>query len=481
MDQPRSNPLSSVVRPTIYVTLVREGTPELTLKFHDRFLIGNSQDCEVVLEDTDVSPVHAEVWFEKGSWWLRDRSGKGETYLNGQPIDTLELENETEILFGMGGQVLMFDVRAMPHHVLTKAVRQAFRKSGYVPVGEYRLATHRLLTRFLRHQARKYGWIIAVLAVVAAGAGGYAYIKHRQLEKQQALAQDVFYEMKEIELALARLEQRITARGDTLSTAELQASRSRLLQLNASYDKYISELGVYKEGMDESNRTILRVARMFGECELTMPPDFVGEVKRYIGLWKLSSRLVHSLERAERLGYTDLISRTLMEEHMPPQFFFLALQESEFDSSAVGPPTDYGIAKGMWQFIPMTATQYGLKTGPLKEFARMDPRDERHRVGKASRAAAKYIRDIYNTEAQASGLLVMASYNWGHNIVKKLVRQLPENPRERNFWKFLSAYKGKIPQQTYDYVFMIVSAACICENPGLFGFSFAKPLREAAQ
>ena len=251
--------------------------------------------------------------------------------------------------------------------------------------------------------------------------------------------------------------------------------------MNASYDKYIEELGVYKEGMDEGDRTILHVARVFGECELAMPPDFVGEVKHYIGLWKLSSRLARSLDRAEEHGYTVSITKSLMDEHMPPQFFYLALQESEFDSSAVGPPTQFGIAKGMWQFIPTTATQYGLKTGPLKEFARADPRDERHRVNKANLAAARYIRDIYNTEAQASGLLVMASYNWGHNAVKKLVRQLPENPRERNFWKFLAAFKGKIPKQTYDYVFMIFSAACIGENPGVFGFSFPKPLRDAAQ
>jgi len=170
-----------------------------------------------------------------------------------------------------------------------------------------------------------------------------------------------------------------------------------------------------------------------------------------------------------------------MDEHMPPQFLYLALQESEFDSTAVGPATPFGFAKGMWQFIPSTATQYGLKTGPLKEFARMDPRDERHKVQKANSAAARYIRDIYNTEAQASGLLVMASYNWGHNAVKRLVRQLPENPRERNFWKFLAAYKGKIPKQTYDYVFMIFSAACVGENPEAFGFSFPKPLRNVAQ
>jgi len=347
MDKPGSNPLSAVVRPAIHVTLIREGVPELMLKFRDHFLIGNSDECDVVLEDTDVSPVHAEVWFEKGSWWLRDRSGKGETYINGQPIDTVELEGETEVLFGMGGQLLTLDVREMPHHVLTKAVRQVFRASGYVPVGEYRMATHRLLKRFLHQQAKKYGWIIGVLGLVAACAAGYAYIKHRQVEKQQALAQDVFYEMKDFELSLSRLEQRITDRGDSLSSAELQASHSRLSQLNASYDKYIKELGVYKEGMDEGDRTILHVARVFGECELAMPPDFVGEVKHYIGLWKLSSRLSRSLERAEERGYAASITKSLMDEHMPPQFFYLALQESEFDSSAVGPPTQFGIAKGM--------------------------------------------------------------------------------------------------------------------------------------
>jgi hypothetical protein len=481
MDQPRSNPLSSVVRPAIHVTLIRDGVPELTLKFRDRFLIGNSDECDVLLEDTDVSAVHAEVFFDKGSWWLKDLSGKGETYINGQPIDIAELDGETQVLFGMGGQVLVLDVRAMPHHVLTKAVRQAFRANGYVPVGEYRMATHRLLHRFLHQQAKKYGWIIGVLAIFGAGAAGYAYIKHLQVEKLQGLAKDVFYQMKDYELELARLEQQNAARGDTSSNATLRNSRSKLSELNASYDKYISELGVYKEGMDEGDRTILRVARIFGECELTMPPDFMGEVKRYIGQWKLSNRLTRSLERAESLGFTGRIAHALEVEHMPPQFFFLALQESEFDSNAIGPETQFGIAKGMWQFIPSTAVEYGLRTGPLKEFPRADPRDERHRVDKANQAAAKYIRDIYNTEAQASGLLVMASYNWGHNAVRKLVRQLPENPRERNFWKFLAAFRGKIPKQTYDYVFMIFSAACIGENPGVFGFSFPKPLRNSPE
>jgi membrane-bound lytic murein transglycosylase D len=61
-------------------------------------------------------------------------------------------------------------------------------------------------------------------------------------------------------------------------------------------------------------------------------------------------------------------------------------------------------------------------------------------------------------------------------LVRGLIRDLPENPRERNFWKFLTTYKDRIPHETYNYVFYIVSAAVIGENPALFGFSFQNPL-----
>ena len=37
--------------------------------------------------------------------------------------------------------------------------------------------------------------------------------------------------------------------------------------------------------LDETEKLILRVARIFGECELTIPKDFIGEVKNYINKW----------------------------------------------------------------------------------------------------------------------------------------------------------------------------------------------------
>jgi soluble lytic murein transglycosylase-like protein len=158
---------------------------------------------------------------------------------------------------------------------------------------------------------------------------------------------------------------------------------------------------------------------------------------------------------------------------MPPHYLYLALQESNFDERAVGPPTNYGHAKGMWQFIPSTAAQYGLQVGPLHGAGVYDPLDDRFDFVKSTVAATKYIKDLSVSDAQASGLLVMASYNWGQNNIRQIIRKMPDNPRERNFWRLL-AYKN-IPRETYDYVFSIVSAAVICENPSFFGVDVECP------
>jgi hypothetical protein len=55
---------------------------------------------------------------------------------------------------------------------------------------------------------------------------------------------------------------------------------------------------------------------------------------------------------------------------------------------------------------------------------------------------------------------------------------MPANPKERNFWRLLARHRDQIPQETYDYVFYIVSAAVIGENPRTFGFNFDNPLAD---
>jgi membrane-bound lytic murein transglycosylase D len=209
---------------------------------------------------------------------------------------------------------------------------------------------------------------------------------------------------------------------------------------------------------------------------LTMPPKFMREVERYIEFWKSTNRLATAIQTAERNGYLSHIKQELLSHDLPPQLLYVALQESNFDPFASGPMTRKGIAKGMWQFIPDTAIKYGLRIGPLREYPHKDTRDDRHNWQKSTTAAARYLKDLYSTDAQASALLVMASYNWGEDRVIPLIRSMPLNPRDRNFWRLLEKYRDKLPGETYNYVFYIFSAAVIGENPSLFGFGFRPPL-----
>ena len=181
--------------------------------------------------------------------------------------------------------------------------------------------------------------------------------------------------------------------------------------MERNYDRYVE--GLFDRKLNEKERLILRVTRMFGECDAAAPPDYIREVIHYIEKWQCTGRFARAVKRAQDSGYTQKIAAAFIAQNLPPQYFYLAMQESDFDASRSGPPTPWGFAKGMWQFIPETGKRYGLKIGPLGLVPQPDQVDDRLNWEKATPAAARYIKDIYSTDAQASGLLVMASYNWG--------------------------------------------------------------------
>ncbi|MGI8568682.1 MAG: hypothetical protein ACR2KT_06230, partial [Methylocella sp.] len=70
-------------------------------------------------------------------------------------------------------------------------------------------------------------------------------------------------------------------------------------------------------------RIVLRIARLFGECELDMPPGFAAEIHNYIQKWRSSGRLSQDIRMAKERGYAMTISEELLAEDLPPQFFYL--------------------------------------------------------------------------------------------------------------------------------------------------------------
>lgn len=473
----------------VIVKIEQGGDAQVELRFTETFRIGRDKDCQVQLKDSSVSKFHAEVQFDGERWWVKDLESTNGTYMNGVLIQRLSLPSEAKLELGRGGPALWLSIEKVEAHQdkliptsttlqtgssPTEFINRYFAKSMSGKMGEHTLMIRDAFKRLTKKQSKRYKTIIVAVMILLVGAGGIAGYQQVKLRRLKNTAQDIFYTMKTLELQISLLEDAIATTGDAKQRAEIATKRVHIKELEKSYDKFVDELGINTEKMSEEERIIYRVARLFGECEVGMPGGFVREVLKYIKKWKSSQLLRTSIEKVQKNGYSQKVSEEMLANHLPPQFLYLALKESGFNHRAIGPETRYGIAKGAWQLIPETALRYGLHTGPLVEIRKYDPLDERHDFEKSTKAAAKYLKDIYNTEAQASGLLVIAGYNWGENRVRSYIRKMPENPRERNLWQLLKRYK--IPQETYDYVFYIFSAVVIGENPSLFGFDFSNPL-----
>jgi hypothetical protein len=500
--------------------------------------LGRNEECEVQVESSVVSRVHARVAFEEGRWWLVDAGSTNGTYLDGEEVDRAPLPAEAEVHLGENGPTFRLAVPEaeevetaadtavqspedptretsdpqtssagrgtrpeapdpapevnQPEGSVTQYVQRYFRDEEREE-GEHTRLLRQAYQRVRRKERRQFVWVVAGTLALCVVLGGYALVQHLRNERIAEQAQEVFASMKEQDVLIAKLKRRIEQSENASLQEQLAALERKQREQRELYDGFVKELGVYRE-LSRKEREIYQAARIFGESEFGIPAGFVRRVKETIDTyWKGGQgrpRLLSALRRAEEKEYTGFIVKTMREHSLPPEFFYLALQESGFDVNAIGPRTRWGIAKGMWQFIPSTAQEYGLRVGPRKDERVVDLQDERHDFKKSTRAAARYLQDIYSTEAQASGLLVIASYNWGERrITNKLehlptgipdraLKGIPEDPDKRNYWRFLKEYSDRMPAETKDYVLKVFSAAVVGRNPELFGFDFGNPLKE---
>jgi len=158
----------------------------------------------------------------------------------------------------------------------------------------------------------------------------------------------------------------------------------------------------------------------------------------------------------QRMGrYESMIRRILDEEGVPQELIHLAQAESAFQPRAMS----YMSAGGMWQFVRSRGEEYGLKSSAQHD-DRFDPE-------KATRAAARHLRDLY--EEFGDWYLAVAAYNCGPYTVSRAV----ERTGYADFWELYR--KNMLPRETANYVPIILAMTIMAKNPAAYGLQDVKP------
>jgi membrane-bound lytic murein transglycosylase D len=155
-----------------------------------------------------------------------------------------------------------------------------------------------------------------------------------------------------------------------------------------------------------------------------------------------------ALKRSGR--YLPLMRGILREEGLPEDLVYMAMIESAFKANA----HSRARAHGFWQFIDGTAKRYGLRWNRYY--------DERSDPEKSTRAAARYLKDLY--EMFGDWYLAMAAYSAGEGKVLKGLQRLGA----KDYWQLSSG--SFLRRETREYVPFVLAAALVSKDPASYGF-----------
>lgn len=165
-------------------------------------------------------------------------------------------------------------------------------------------------------------------------------------------------------------------------------------------------------------------------------PRYTSVVKSYLKTYTVWGRSKAERILGDRVLYFPLFEEYLDKYGLPSDLKYLSIVESALKpvaTSRVG-------AGGLWQFMPPTAKEVGLK---INKYV-----DERRDPEKSTDAAMRYLKRQYRHFG--SWELALAAYNGGSGRVSRAIKR----GRSKNFWKI----KKYLPRETRNYVPAFIAA-----------------------
>ncbi len=304
--------------------------------------------------------------------------------------------------------------------------------------------------------ARRSAWLLVLLSILLAGCAAH----EKGAKKRPGKPELVVKKAEEMPVILPEAVAKAgnaTERGEP----ELPSERGRVANatvsvpasLNATHEESLEDLAHRSREMAlerEINAQMAHPERLQGSFGLFMlnmeRPEVDGFVEGYLGNRADSSRLMRHLKRAS--GLVGVAKRVMREEGMPTALAYLPIIESGYQSSI----RSRSHAVGYWQFVETTARRYGL---------RMDRWvDERRDIERSTRAAARYLRELYGMFG--SWELALAAYNGGEG---RVLRALGRGGA-MDFWSLVES--GELRRESSEYVPRFLAVLKILTNAGRY-------------
>ncbi len=165
--------------------------------------------------------------------------------------------------------------------------------------------------------------------------------------------------------------------------------------------------------------------------ESRIPLHYNDQIHAFINYFTVRDREYTRMVMRRRNLYFPLFEKYLAKYGLPEELKYLSIIESGLNPRAVSRAR----AVGLWQFMSGTGKYYGLHNDWYID-ERMDPE-------KATDAACRYLRDLYNMFNDWE--LALAAYNAGPGNVKRAIRR---SEYKRTFWEIYP----NLPRETRSYV-----------------------------
>lgn len=194
------------------------------------------------------------------------------------------------------------------------------------------------------------------------------------------------------------------------------------------------------------------------------PDDLLGRIRAGFRLPDLNTPLVHNHElwyerrpayvhrmMARSARYLYYIAGEVEKRHMPSEIALLPMIESAYNPVAYS----HSNASGIWQFVPATGRDYGLRQNHWV--------DNRRNIKQATTAALNYLSRLYQDFGDWD--LAIAAYNCGEGLVSRTIA------RQRAAGKPTDYLSLPLPDETRNYVPKLMAVKHIIENPAAFGLT----------